>query len=107
MAWPLSFRRFIGAPAFLMVLVWARALPAQSPDDTSKGACRHAYESAQLLRRSEELVAARAELQICGAEACPAITRTDCVRWLAEVEAGIPSVVFEAKTSMGLVFDVS
>jgi hypothetical protein len=31
----------------------------------------------------------------------------DCVRWLAEVEAAIPSVVLEAHTSGGPVFDVA
>jgi hypothetical protein len=107
MAWPLSHRGFIAAPAFWTVLVAARTLPAQTLEETNKGACRHAYESAQLLRRNEELVAARAQLQICGAEACPAITRTDCVQWLAEVEGAIPSVVFEARTDMGAAFDVS
>lgn len=91
----------------LTALAAARALPAQAHDETSKGACRNAYESAQLLRRNEELLAAREQLRICGAEACPAMTRTDCVRWLAEVEGGIPSVVFEARTSIGPVFDVS
>jgi hypothetical protein len=102
-----SYRGFIGVAALSTALAAARALPAQPRDETSKGACRHGYESAQLLRRNEELLAAREQLQICGAESCPAITRTDCVRWLAEVEASIPSVVFEARTSVGPVFDVS
>lgn len=35
------------------------------------------------------------------------MARTDCVRWLDEVEGGIPSVVFEAKADSGPVFDVS
>jgi hypothetical protein len=107
MALRLSYRGSVGAAVLSTAFAVARALRAQVPDETSKDACRHAYESAQLLRRNEELLAAREQLQICGAESCPAIGRTDCVRWLAEVESGIPSVVFEARTSVGAVFDVS
>jgi hypothetical protein len=107
MALRLRYCRSVGAAALLVAQAIPRWLHAQTSEETSKGVCRQSYESAQLRRREEELLAARDDLRICGAEACPALTRMDCVRWLAEVEAAIPSVVLEAHTSSGPVFDVA
>lgn len=80
---------------------------ASAEDDAAKSACLQAYESSQLHRRRLELQAARQDLRTCASEACPAIARTDCVQWLAEVDAAVPSVVFEATLPGGPVFDVT
>jgi hypothetical protein len=84
-----------------------RAQPSAETDDSGKIACQQAYESSQLRRRNQQLIEARERLRACGAEACPAIIREDCVQWIGQVEAGIPSIVFEARTDAGPVFDVS
>jgi hypothetical protein len=95
-----------GAPLVFFV---ARAGPARAADpaETEPATCRAAYESAQLRRRDGALLAAREQLRICGAEECPAIARMDCVRWFAEVDADVPSIVFEARTDGGSVLDVT
>lgn len=95
---------------------FAQAGPASgssdAPDETpaegaSSAACVRSYESAQLARRDERLLDARRELRLCGGETCPAVLRRDCVEWLGQTETGIPTLVLEAKTDGGAVFDVA
>jgi hypothetical protein len=69
--------------------------------------CLEAYEGSQVSRRAGDLLDARAKLRVCASEACPSIVRTDCVQWLGEVDRAVPSVVLEATTDMGNVFDVT
>jgi len=84
----------------------AAAYP-QGADDAAKATCREAYASAQLHRRRGELLASRGDLRTCGAEACPAFARVDCVQWLSEVEADIPTIVVEANADGNAVFEVA
>ncbi|HSY21537.1 MAG TPA: hypothetical protein VK841_05455 [Polyangiaceae bacterium] len=82
--------------------------PNETPAEGAGSAgCVRAYESAQLARRDERLLDARRELRLCGGETCPAVLRRDCVEWLGQTEAGIPTLVLEAKTDGGAVFDVA
>jgi hypothetical protein len=85
----------------------ARAQPVEANDDETRAVCRRAYESSQLRRRDHQLIEARQEMRVCGAEGCPAIVSKDCVQWLGQVEAGIPSLVFEALSDAGAIFDVT
>jgi hypothetical protein len=85
----------------------ARAQTDAVNDDEAHAVCRRAYEGSQLRRREHQLIEARGELRVCGAEACPAFLSVDCVQWLGQVEAGIPSLVFEASTDAGAIFDVT
>jgi len=52
------------------------------------------------------LLEARDALLACAHEECPSVVRVDCARWLDEVRAEIPTVVFEAIGDEGLVTDV-
>jgi hypothetical protein len=56
--------------------------------------CAHAYESAQEHRAEGRLKAAQQRLLACAQASCPAFIRSDCSRWLAEVQAAQPTVVF-------------
>ncbi len=78
---------------------------ADAPDD--KATCVKAYQDSQVHRRAEELLSARQELRLCASEACPLLVRSDCGQWLSEVEAAIPSVVFDARADDGPAFDVT
>jgi hypothetical protein len=75
--------------------------------DATKAACLDAYEGSQVHRRKEELLAARNQLRACASEACPSIARSDCVQWLGEVDRAVPSVVLEATTDAGPLFEVT
>jgi hypothetical protein len=71
----------------------ARAAAADPPP---KAACAHAAEDGQRLRTEGKLREARESFTACAAERCPALVRSDCSGWLAEVEAAVPTVVIRA-----------
>lgn len=67
-----------------------RAAGAAPPD---RAACVAAYEGAQTSMRRGSLKAAREQLGVCLDDACSRVLRTDCAKWLDEVEARLPKVV--------------
>jgi hypothetical protein len=66
-----------------------------------KGACLDAASSGQRLRDAHKLVEAREPLRACAAAECPAVVRSDCAGWLADVEKALPTVVFAARNRAG------
>lgn len=60
-------------------------------------ACITAYEKAQVLRKNAHLVEARDQLVLCAANTCPDVTTHDCLPWLRDVEAALPTVVVGAR----------
>lgn len=70
-------------------------------------ACLKAYENAQLMRKQEDFIGARAELIVCASATCPVVVQNDCVEWLGKVEDAIPLVILEAKINGSPVYDVS
>jgi hypothetical protein len=68
---------------------------------TSRAACFSAYERVQVGMRRGHLLDARAAASECLSDACPGPLRADCGQWLREVEARLPSIVVEVRTSDG------
>jgi hypothetical protein len=66
-----------------------------------KAVCFDSASKGQSLRAAHELVEAREQFVICAAATCPALVRTDCANWLAEVDKTLPSVVVTAKNAEG------
>jgi hypothetical protein len=64
---------------------------AQERDDKAK--CLASYEQAQRLRKQALLRASMRELAICSRDLCPALIRSECVRWMDEANAALPTVV--------------
>jgi hypothetical protein len=90
----------MGRAAFLIIalsLVGVVA-PAAAMD---KAECATAYESAQRARKETHLLEAQRELVKCAQDVCGNVARRDCTRWLGEVEASIPSIVFGAQDGSG------
>jgi hypothetical protein len=79
---------------FLGVWLLSSGAHAQAP---SKAECAGAAEKAQTLREEKKLQASRKELLTCSQDACPKAVRLDCVAWLREVEASLPSVAIRAR----------
>lgn len=77
------------------------ALPADAADEPN--VCTDAYEGAQTLMRpgSNKLLPAREALRTCMRSGCKDWMVADCSKWLGEVEARIPTVVFSAKNTAG------
>ena len=69
-------------------------------DPTTAG-CLAASESSIALRKGHKLREASAHLLTCSAASCPADVREECIRHIAEVNAAIPTVVFEATRATG------
>lgn len=86
-----------GATAVLLVMGAAGVGAARA--DTE--ACVAAYDKNQRQRRAGELIDARRQLLLCSRGECPEVIRNECTRWLAEVEAAIPTVVLAAKDESG------
>jgi hypothetical protein len=84
----------------LMLAALFVGLPARSAEPT-KQQCVAANDAAQDLRQSGKLRQAREKLVLCSAASCPAIVRDDCVQRLTEVDAAMPSIIFEAKDAAG------
>ncbi len=87
--------------ALISLLVFAAARPARA-DDVTKEQCVASYENAQRLRKANDLVAARAQLVTCVNTSCPDLARQDCVAWLRDVDALMPSILVTARTAAGL-----
>lgn len=94
---PLTCVRYISLGCIAQIF-WAVPAAAQDEDKTQ---CAAAYERAQEDRAASHLKSARDDLVICAQQTCPSFVQTDCVQWLAEVEAEMPSVVVAAKASDG------
>jgi hypothetical protein len=52
-------------------------------------------------REAHHLRDARAQLLVCAAPSCPHDVREECARHVPEINEAVPTVVFEAKTTMG------
>jgi hypothetical protein len=74
---------------------------AQGAGDASKEACSDAYVANQKLRKDGKLTQAREQLLICAQDSCPEAVKTDCVRWLADLEQNTPTLVVAAKGKDG------
>jgi hypothetical protein len=90
-----------------LVALTTLAPSAHAEDETRKPAgdlvrvCIAASTDGQTLRKQGKLLAARDEMIACARDACPSIVRSHCARWLAEVDAAIPSVVVRAVDAGG------
>lgn len=81
--------------------------PSESPAAPPRGeetvaACVKAAENAQTERSAHRLRSARERLLSCAQVGCPMIVRSDCATWLAEVDQLLPSVVVQARDTLGI-----
>ena len=72
-------------------------LAGDPPKPDAKKQCVTSYGEAQRLRRDGKLREAREQLILCSQVSCPASLRSECVPWLSQVEASMPSIVIEAR----------
>lgn len=63
--------------------------------------CAAAYDQTQTAREKGKLVEARQKARACSASVCAAFIVKDCVQWLSEIEASLPTVVFAAHDASG------
>jgi len=79
-----------------LVLLVAGETRAGAADERDKEVCIRAVEHAQVARIDGKLREAREGFVTCARAVCPEAIRQDCTRWVTDVDASLPSVVFEA-----------
>ncbi len=78
---------------------------AAGPDDREQ--CANSAEQAQQLRDEGKYRRAREQMLVCARDACPGPIKSDCGKWLTELDQVAPTVVFGARDVKGSdVFDV-
>ncbi len=85
--------------AATLVTIVLSARPSHARGETD--VCVAAAERAQVQQHAGALRSARESLLVCSREACPNAIRTDCLRWLAEVQAATPSLVVSVVDASG------
>jgi hypothetical protein len=78
----------------------AVATPARAADPTT-AECLSANEASLAARSQQKLRDARAKLLTCAAASCPRDVREECTRGINEINAALPTIVFEATDDAG------
>jgi hypothetical protein len=88
----------ISIPGLILATVFTSSVALA---DETKTECIAANEGAQVLRQAGKLVEARSKLAICMDLSCPGAVREDCAERMDDLQAAIPSVVFDVKDAAG------
>jgi hypothetical protein len=81
---------------WMLVVAGGLSLATGARADPAADACMTAAESAQELRRQGKLLESRPGFDQCSRPSCPTFVRSDCVKWLDQVQQELPSLVFRA-----------
>ena len=98
---PLVLRDIGVRRAFALVVAIVLSAATRPARAISKEQCLDANTKAQDLRLGRKLSLARDQLRLCVDAACPSIVRSDCAKWLDEVERALPTIAFQAKDASG------
>jgi hypothetical protein len=79
----------------------ALAQPQSKADKAQTQACFDAFEKTQGARRDGRLIEAKDAAIVCSADACPRTLSRDCVKWVGELQALIPGLVFDVRLADG------
>lgn len=63
--------------------------------------CIAAYEQTQTARKDGKLMTARKAATVCARADCPSLLARDCSKWVGELDASIPTIVFDARSPQG------
>jgi len=85
----------------LLAVVVSGALSTSRAGADDKQQCLAASDQGQQLRDDGKYRRAREAFSACARDACPALVRRDCMKWLADLEQSSPSVVVGAKDDKG------
>jgi hypothetical protein len=87
--------------AVLLAVVAAVAVSTSRAGADDKQQCLAASDQGQQMRDDGKYRRAREAFAACARDACPALVRRDCVKWLSDLEQASPSVVVGAKDDKG------
>ncbi len=93
------------AAAALFAMVGVEGVAHAGPDDREQ--CAASAEQAQQLRDEGKYRHAREQMLFCARDVCPGPIKSDCGKWLTDLDRDAPTVVFGARDTRGAdVFDV-
>ena len=93
-----SFQFTLSTCFFLVSMSAGRTALAADPTTAD---CLSASEASLALRNQHRLREARAQIFVCSAASCPPDVRDECIRRAGEVNAAMPTIVFETKDVAG------
>lgn len=88
----------IAAVTFVTTMLVESAVFAASDD---REQCAASAEQAQQLRDEGKYRHAREQMLVCARDACPGPIKSDCGKWLSELDRDAPTVVFGARDNKG------
>jgi hypothetical protein len=91
-----SCRVWVGVTAAVLMVAAPGAARAGEKDD-----CFNAAEKAQKLKLDKKFTAARQQILTCARDVCPAMVKSDCVKWLNEVDTAMPTITVRARDKDG------
>jgi hypothetical protein len=90
------------AKSVLLALCMTSGLALHATPASAEGEdCAASAEQSQPLQRDGKLTAARRKLMACSRPECPAVVRNDCTKWLADLDAMMPTLVVRAVDAAG------
>jgi hypothetical protein len=103
--WLLPWNSTVGlvarTPSVLSALAFFLCAAPRVAEADPIDACIAAAEEGQRFRLDGELTSAREKFLACSHIECPAVLRTDCTRWLSELDVVRPSLVVRAVDATG------
>ncbi len=91
--------RSILAGLTVATTVFAHGIAHAGPDEREQ--CASSAEQAQQLRDDGKYRRAREQMLFCARESCPGAIKSDCSKWLSELDRDAPTVVFGARDGKG------
>lgn len=88
-------------PGVLALLLCPTRDATAQQEPVAKASCATAAEGGQLLSREGKLLEALDQFRRCAHRSCPSVIASDCLRFVAETQARIPSLVFRAQDDRG------
>jgi hypothetical protein len=94
--------RFLAPSAVTLAFLASSAVAREArAADPTTAQCLAAADQSIQLRDQHQLRAARAQMLVCAATSCPAAVQSECLRRVDQINAAIPTVVFEPKDASG------
>ncbi len=74
---------------------------AQATSGGGTSACLSSYEQTQSLRKAGKLHDAKKRALECASASCPGVLARDCQTWITEIDASMPTVIFDVRGPAG------
>lgn len=92
----MNFRSVVAVTALLGL-----AFTAESAHADERAECATAFEQTQRLQQKNELMSALEQANRCARPTCPKLLKSECSKWVSEIQPKLPTIVVRVKASDG------